>query len=114
MGIGDIRMLGRVGGKSFGLYILTTAIAIAVAICIALLIGPGKGFEMEGIDASGITDGGAASVWEVFAGIVPGNPDQRLRLRRDAADHLLRDRRRHRRSACSASSPRPSRGPAST
>ena len=31
-GIGDIRILGRVGGKSFGLYMMTTAIAIAVAI----------------------------------------------------------------------------------
>ena len=29
LGIGDIRMLGRVGGKSFALYIATTAIAIA-------------------------------------------------------------------------------------
>lgn len=74
MGIGDVRALGRVGGKSFALYILTTAIAIAVAIGIALVVGPGKGFVMEGIDTSGITAAEAPSVWEVFANIVPGNP----------------------------------------
>ncbi len=75
MGIGDIRLLGRVGGRAFGLYILTTAIAIAVAICIALLIGPGQGFDMAGVDTAGITAAvDRPSVWEVFAGIVPGNP----------------------------------------
>ncbi len=74
MGIGDIRLLGRVGGRAFALYILTTAIAIAVAICIALLVGPGKGFDMAGVDASGITAATRPSVWEVFANIVPGNP----------------------------------------
>jgi Na+/H+-dicarboxylate symporter len=74
MGIGDIRILGRVGGKSFVLYIMTTAIAIAIAITIALIIGPGDGFVMEGVDASGLTTVDQPSVWEVFAAIVPGNP----------------------------------------
>ena len=74
MGIGDIRLLGRVGGKSFGLYILTTAVAIAVAIGIALLIGPGQGFVMDGIDVGGVTAAEQPSVWKVFAAIIPGNP----------------------------------------
>ena len=34
-GIGSLKTLGRVGSKSFALYMLTTAIAIAVAISIA-------------------------------------------------------------------------------
>ncbi|MCE7027832.1 dicarboxylate/amino acid:cation symporter [Jiella avicenniae] len=75
-GIGDIRVLGRVGTKSFGLYIFTTAVAIATAILLALLIGPGQGFDMQGVDASGITAKEAPSVWEVFANIVPTNPIQ--------------------------------------
>lgn len=74
MGIGDIRALGRVGGRAFVLYILTTAIAIAVAIGIALITGPGEGFVMEGVAAGDITGAAAPSVWEVFANIVPGNP----------------------------------------
>lgn len=73
-GIGDIRVLGRVGGKSFGLYLFTTACAIAMAIILATIIGPGSGFNMEGIDTSGVTGREAPSVWDVFAGIVPTNP----------------------------------------
>ncbi len=74
-GIGDIRALGRVGGKSFGLYMMTTAIAIAIAIVIASLVGPGQGFDMAGVDTSGgVETAEAPTVWEVFAGIVPTNP----------------------------------------
>ena len=73
-GIGDIRVLGRVGGKSFALYLATTAIAIAVAILLATIIGPGKGFDMAGVDTTGVTGKEAPSVWDVFAGIVPTNP----------------------------------------
>jgi Na+/H+-dicarboxylate symporter len=74
MGIGDIRALGRVGGKSFVLYIFTTALAIAVAIVIAVSIGPGQGFEMAGVEAAPLEAVERPSVWEVFAGIVPDNP----------------------------------------
>jgi Na+/H+-dicarboxylate symporter len=74
MGIGDVRLLGRVGGKSFGLYIFTTAVAIAIAITIATLIGPGVGFSMEGVETSGVEAVAAPTVWEVFANIVPTNP----------------------------------------
>ncbi|GGG71432.1 proton/glutamate symporter [Salipiger pallidus] len=73
-GIGDIRILGRVGGKSFGLYLLTTGTAIALAIIIALLVGPGNGFVMDGVDTSGVTAREAPSVWDTFANIVPRNP----------------------------------------
>ena len=66
-GIGDIKVLGRVGGKSFALYIMTTAVAIALAITIALVVAPG-------VDTSGITAKEAPTVWEVFANIVPTNP----------------------------------------
>ncbi len=76
VGIGDISVLGRVGGKAFVLYISTTAIAIVTAISLALLIGPGAGFTMEGVDASGIKGKAAPSVWDVFANIVPSNPIQ--------------------------------------
>ncbi|WP_434289662.1 dicarboxylate/amino acid:cation symporter [Celeribacter sp. SCSIO 80788] len=73
-GIGDIRLLGRVGGKSFGLYLMTTAMAIGIAIILALIIGPGKGFDMTGVETGGITGKEAPTVWDVFAAIVPTNP----------------------------------------
>ncbi|MBU2962599.1 dicarboxylate/amino acid:cation symporter [Citreicella sp. C3M06] len=73
-GIGDVRILGRVGGKSFALYLATTATAIAVAILIALVVAPGNGFVMDGIDTSGVSGREAPSVWDTFANIVPRNP----------------------------------------
>ncbi len=73
-GIGDIAVLGRMGGKAFALYLCTTAVAIATAIFIATLVGPGQGFNMQGIDVSGISAKEAPSVWDVFANIVPTNP----------------------------------------
>ncbi|WP_238318650.1 dicarboxylate/amino acid:cation symporter [Pseudooceanicola atlanticus] len=73
-GIGDIRVLGRVGGKSLVFYILTTGLAISIAIILALIVGPGNGFNMEGIDTSGVTGKEAPTVWNVFAAIVPTNP----------------------------------------
>ena len=39
-GIGDISKLGKVGAKSFALYMMTTALAIATAIGLAAVIIP--------------------------------------------------------------------------
>lgn len=73
-GIGDIGLLGRVGGKAFVLYIATTAIAITVAIFLATIIAPGSGFDMTGVEMTKVAAKEAPSVWEVFANIVPTNP----------------------------------------
>ncbi|GGE36660.1 sodium:dicarboxylate symporter [Primorskyibacter flagellatus] len=73
-GIGDIRVLGRVGGRSLVLYIFTTGLAISIAILLALVVGPGVGFDMAGVDTSGIEGKDAPAVWDVFAAIVPTNP----------------------------------------
>lgn len=74
VGIGDIAMLGRMGGKAFGLYLLTTALAVTTAIGIALLIQPGSNFEAQGEPPAPIVAKEAPSVWDVFANIVPTNP----------------------------------------
>ena len=73
-GIGDIRLLGRVGGLAFALYIATTAIAITLAIALATIIAPGSGFDMSGISVAGLAATQAPSVWDVFAAIIPTNP----------------------------------------
>jgi len=75
-GIGNINTLGRVGTKSFLLYMLTTAIAISVAIGIAAASGIGKGMNQvsdvifAGADAPPLTD--------VLIGIIPTNPVQSM------------------------------------
>ncbi len=71
IGIGDIRELGKVGVKSFLLYILTTAIAIAVALGIAASFGIGSGVEMSS-DLS-FSAKAAPPLSSVLIDIVPGN-----------------------------------------
>ncbi len=74
-GIGDVKTLGRVGFKAFGLYLFTTGIAITLALSVAILIAPGEGFEQAAGSAS-FTVKPAPPLAEVFINIVPSNPVQ--------------------------------------
>lgn len=71
-GIGDIKLLGRVGSKSFGLYMLTTAIAIATAIILAAITGIGSGIEQT----ADVAFSGRESppLAQVFIDLIPFNP----------------------------------------
>lgn len=75
-GIGNLSTLGRVGGKSFALYMLTTAIAIASAIGLAIIAAPGKGMNAE--TAATFTGKEAPPLTDVLINIVPTNPVQAL------------------------------------
>ena len=70
-GIGDIKKLGQVGIKSFGLYIFTTAIAIAVAIGIASVVIPL--FSSPSVHSVVFTAKEAPPLSDVFINIIPGN-----------------------------------------
>ncbi|RBP51445.1 dicarboxylate/amino acid:cation symporter [Arenicella xantha] len=72
VGIGDIRLLGKVGTKSFALYIATTAIAISLGIALAVTFGIGQGMEIPVGDAFA-GQAAARSFIEVLIGIVPKN-----------------------------------------
>ena len=72
-GIGDIAKLGRVGVKAFGLFILTTALAITLAITVAGIVGPGEGFELTG-DQGDFIAPVAPPLTEVIIDLVPENP----------------------------------------
>lgn len=43
--LGDLRTLGRVGGKAVLFYLATTAIAISIALSLAVAAAPGEGFQ---------------------------------------------------------------------
>lgn len=45
-GLGDFRKLGRVGLKTLGLYLLTTAAALVLALTVASIVSPGAGAEL--------------------------------------------------------------------
>ena len=72
-GIGDIAKLGRVGVKAFGLFILTTALAITLAITVASIVGPGEGFELTGDQGEFIAPV-APPLTEVIIDLIPENP----------------------------------------
>jgi len=71
LGIGDIRKLGSVGMKSFGLYMLTTAIAIATAIGLAALIIPL--FSTPSVSTESFSASQAPALSEVLINIIPSN-----------------------------------------
>jgi len=72
-GIGDVTKLGRVGIKAFGLFVLTTALAITLAITIAGIVGPGQGFELSGTQGE-FTAPVAPPLTQVIIDLIPGNP----------------------------------------
>ena len=45
--LGDPAALGRLGAKSLGLYVLTTAIAITLALTVAIIVDPGSGLDLS-------------------------------------------------------------------
>jgi len=73
-GLGDINKLGRVGLKSFLLFLLTTALAISVAISVAGIIGPGEGFELNEQTQQEFSAPVAPPLTQVLIDLVPSNP----------------------------------------
>jgi DAACS family dicarboxylate/amino acid:cation (Na+ or H+) symporter len=84
-GLGDLRKLGRIGGKTFGFFLLTTALAVTLGLLLANVVRPGDYLDAgvrEGLLAS--YSGDAASRVETaqttqfgvntFVNIVPRNP----------------------------------------
>lgn len=72
----DIAKLGRVGGKTLGLYLFTTALAITIAVSMALAVSPGAGFELTTSAQFVPTEPPPLS--ETFIAIFPTNPFQAM------------------------------------
>ena len=71
-GIGDVKLLGKIGTKSFGFYVMTTAVAIASAILIAGGLGIGEG--MNASSEANFTGREAPPLSDVPINIIPTNP----------------------------------------
>ena len=68
----DIKKLGRMGTKTFFLYMLTTCLAIAIALFFAELVDPGLGFVAG--TPSNFTVQDSPPLVDVIANIFPSNP----------------------------------------
>ncbi len=86
--LGDIRALGKLGGKTVGFYFLTTALAVAAGLLVVNVFNPGLGIDKESLSALGIGTEvpgkvGRAGVGEksaviiiidTFVNMIPKNP----------------------------------------
>ncbi len=70
--LSDPSKLGRLGGKSIALYLLTTAIAITIAMTLALIISPGEGINMP--TTSSFDAKQAPTLVDVIINMFPTNP----------------------------------------
>lgn len=74
MAIGDTKTLGKVGVKTVVFYFFTTAVAVTVALSIASLINPGRGIQLENVEAGTVASTEATSMVETILNIIPKNP----------------------------------------
>ncbi|WP_298464084.1 dicarboxylate/amino acid:cation symporter [uncultured Mitsuokella sp.] len=70
--LGDTKKLGRIGLKTIGLYLVTTAIAIVIGFGIASLVHPGVGLQMTSDAVVKVKE--APSIMQVFVAMIPANP----------------------------------------
>lgn len=64
--------IGRIGLKTIGLYLMTTAIAIALALTVANIVNPGLGLALT--TEADFVGRQSPSLKDVIVGIVPTNP----------------------------------------
>ena len=84
-GLGDLRRLGRIGGKTFGFFVLTTALAVTLGLILANVVEPGAALDptvREGLlqayagDAQARIETSQNNGFGIgtFINIVPSNP----------------------------------------
>ena len=71
-GLGDISKFGRIGGKTFLLYILTTFFAVSIGMVIGVFFEPGVGLNLQSSSQVALKE--IPSVTEMIIDIFPVNP----------------------------------------
>ena len=71
--ISDIRKIGKIGGMTIGIYLLTTALAVTIALAIGMAIKPGLGLNMASM-ASATNVTAAQSAPDTILNFIPDNP----------------------------------------
>ncbi|MEM9620523.1 MAG: dicarboxylate/amino acid:cation symporter [Pseudomonadota bacterium] len=74
--LGATGKVGRLGGKTIGLYLMTTAIAVSVALTLALIVDPGLG--VGEVEAEPYTAKEAPGIKHTIVNIFPDNPIQAM------------------------------------
>ncbi|HWR61611.1 MAG TPA: dicarboxylate/amino acid:cation symporter, partial [Clostridia bacterium] len=72
-GLGDVKKLGRIGGKTMAYYLLTTAFAVVLGLILGNIFGIGAGFVLPS-DVKPAEASEMPSVVDTFLNIIPTNP----------------------------------------
>lgn len=70
---GDVRKLGRMGGKTIAYYLVTTALAVILGLIIASLMSPGAGLELKPEEAK-VEAKENPGIIDTLLAIIPTNP----------------------------------------
>lgn len=70
----DIKKLGRIGFKTMGFYLMTTAIAVCIALALGVLLKPGAGLDLGTVVNQSTTIGENQSLSEMILNMIPANP----------------------------------------
>ncbi|UTW44757.1 dicarboxylate/amino acid:cation symporter [bacterium SCSIO 12696] len=68
----DLKKMGRLGSKTFGIYLLTTAVAISVGLLFGTLLQPGSGVEITTSSAMSVRE--SPAFIDTLIAIIPQNP----------------------------------------
>jgi Na+/H+-dicarboxylate symporter len=78
--LGDLRKLGRIGGKTLVYYMGTTAIAVTIGLVLSNVVTPGSGVDPSTRDAISAKYGGAAAAQMNVAAQAPSTTETLLRI----------------------------------
>ena len=72
--MGDIKKLGRIGGKTISFYLVTTAMAITISLAVAFVINPGVGLDMGSMETVDVTLRESTPLVQTLYEMIPTNP----------------------------------------
>jgi len=72
-GLGDVKKLGRIGGKTIAYYLLTTAFAVILGLILANIFSVGAGYVLPS-DVTAAEPSKMPSVVDTLLNIIPTNP----------------------------------------
>lgn len=70
----DIKKLGRIGFKTMGFYLMTTAVAICISLALGVLLKPGAGLDLGTVASQSTTIAKNQSLSEIILNMIPSNP----------------------------------------
>ncbi|WP_047984241.1 dicarboxylate/amino acid:cation symporter [Ornithinibacillus californiensis] len=74
---GDMKKLGRLGGKTIIFYLATSFLAVSIGLTIATVLSPGTGVDVQ-LNEENIPSGETQNVVDTLLNIIPTNPIESL------------------------------------